>query len=313
MAIMLNHPNIFRRIRMHALACLLLASGSWLLASPARAQYRPDLPEIEGTPTAVPNPPIISKPNAKLPLDLTFKNSDGKTVKLGDLFHHDKPIILSLVYFSCPNLCGFSQESVCQFVREAPHGITLGKDYDIVVVSIDPDDTPKDAAVKRKNYLGRIPLPETQAGFTYLTGTEDNIKTLADTVGFPYRRNPPVDGVDKYAHAPGIFICTADGHLSQTILGIQYEPETVHYRLLQASDGKIGSGLLGFCLSCGAIYYNPNTGRYEHNPWFYAGTATGLLTILLMGTFLTYLWRSERKRSQLELNPENPNPEKKII
>jgi protein SCO1/2 len=143
-----------------------------------------------------------------------------------------------------------------------------------------------------------IPLPESQAGFTYLTGSKENIRKLADTVGFPYRFNPPNTNTDKIAHDSGIFICTPQGKLSQTILGIQYEPEMLHYRLREASGGKVGGTLLGAALSCGAMWFNPNTGKYEHNPWFYAGTATGIFTILFLGSFLSYLWKTERDRAR---------------
>jgi len=160
---------------------LLLASLFLLLASPAKAQYRPDLPDNSEAAAPPPNRPIVEKPNAQIPLDLAFTKSDGAKIKLADIFNGQKPVILSLVYFSCPNLCGFTQTSLLEFVRKSPHGIQLGKDYDIVVVSIDPDDTPAEAATKRKNYLKLIPLPETQPGFIYLTGAEANIKALADT------------------------------------------------------------------------------------------------------------------------------------
>jgi protein SCO1/2 len=302
----MNHNTYnFYRLPVAAVACVLAAAASLLPSTRVHAQYRPDFPIVEGTPTAVENKAIVEKPNAQIPLDLTFTRSDGTPVKLGDAFKQDKPVILSLVYFSCPNLCGFTQESLLEFVRTSPHGITLGKDYDILVVSIDHEDTSKDAALKRKNYLAKVPLPETQSGFTYLTGSKENIRKLADTVGFPFHFNPPNTDSDKIAHASGIFVCTPEGRLSQTILGVQYEPELLHFRLREASGGKIGGTLLGAALSCGAMWFNPNTGKYEHNPYFWAGTGTAILSILFVGTFLTFMWKGEKDRSKALAAAEN--------
>jgi protein SCO1 len=284
-------------------ASILLASGFWLLApSPALAQYRPDITPDAG-PSHIPNPGITEKTSAKLPLDLTFTNSEGQTAPLANYFSHERPVILSLVYFSCPSICGFNQDSLVAAVRQGPRGLKLGQDYDILVVSIDPDDTPRLAAAKRKNYLAKVPLPESQSGFTYLTGTEANIQTLADSVGFAFRRN--FTG-DKFLHSTGIFICTPDGRLSQTILGIDYQPDQLHNALRIASNGKVGSGLLSFALACGAMKYNPKTGQYDQNPWFYAGTAGGIISILFMATLLSILWRGEAKRNKNSAPPTAP-------
>jgi protein SCO1/2 len=287
--------RLFQHIFASAVAAFLLISAS----GTARAQYRMDFPGDDGTPSAEALPPIVEKTDAQLPLDLAFTRSDGTPVKLRDCFNHGRPVVLSLVYFSCPNLCGFTQTSLVEFVREAPHGIQLGKDYDILVVSIDADDTPKDAAAKRKKYLSLVPLPENQTGFTYLTGSGANIRALADAVGYPFRINPPGKGAVKIAHDTGIFVCTPGGRLSQTILGISYEPDLLHYRLLEASNGKIGSGLLNFALACGACYFDPKTGHYTQNPWFYAGTATGILSVFGVIGMLIMLFHGDSKRRRL--------------
>ena len=280
----------------------LLAAGFWLLTFPAHAQYRSDHSGDVG-PAIVPNPPIVDKAGATLPLSLEFTDSTGKTAPLSAILNHKKPVILTLIYFSCPSICGLTQDSLMGAVRQGPRGLQLGRDYDIVVVSIDPDDTPVLAAIKRKNYLAKVPLPESQPGFIYLVGSEANIKQLADTVGFGFRRQ--FEG-DKFLHSAGIFICTPppDGRVSQTILNVQYEADQLHNALRLASNGTIGSGLLGVGLSCGAMRYNPLTGRYEHNPWFYTGVAGGLASLIFVITMLSILWRSELKKNK----PSAANP-----
>jgi protein SCO1/2 len=267
--------------------------------APARAQYRLDRPEnAPGADVPVPNPEVVERPNAAIPLDLEFTRWDGKPVKLGDLFNHGKPVVLSLVYFSCPNLCGYVQDDLVNAIRSGPKSLVAGKDYDVIVVSIDPEDTPEAAAAKRSRYLTLTQRPEAEAGLIYLTGTERNIRQLADAVGFGYRKNNILkldDPAGKYAHSAGVFVCTANGHLSQTILGVGWPTDKLHYALLQAADGKIGSGFLEtVALPCGMVRLGKH--GYEQNPWFWAGTATALASIASVGLFLGVLWRREWRR-----------------
>jgi protein SCO1 len=286
-----------RSMLKHELRALTFAASMCLGAAGASAQYRPDLAPA-GTQLTAPNPEIRDKANAAIPLDLPFIRSDGKTIKLGELFNHGKPVILSLVYFTCPNLCGYAQDDLVNAVRSGPRSLVIGKDYDIIVVSIDADDTPAVAASKRAKYVALMGRPEAEQGVTYLTGTRENVRQLADAVGFGYRENFGVlegDPVGKYAHSAGLFVCTAYGRLSQTIRGLGWPTDKLHYALLQAADGKIGSGFLETVgLSCGAVRLGPH--GYEHNPWFWAGAAGGGATMVSMGIFLGLMWRGEWRK-----------------
>jgi protein SCO1 len=272
-----------------ALAAMLLGG-----AGAARAQYQVG---NYGPGVAAPaNMAVITnKPNAQIPLDLSFTNSDGRAVKLRELFD-GKPVILTMVYFSCPRLCDYTQAGLASAIIDGPRNLRLGQDYNVIVVSIDPDEKAGAAAQKRKTYLGKIDKPEAQKGFYYLTGDTESIHELAAAIGFGFQRNPA--GEDKFLHSAGIFICTPEGRLSQTIEGVSFDADTVHFRLVEATSGRISTGLLGFALSCGAMKYNPATGMYEHNRWFWVGTGGGLITLIVVGTFLAVLWRGEYKRSK---------------
>lgn len=305
---MKNAPSIFTRLLAPALA------AAALLAAPAAApaQYRADRVYSAPIMTNLPNPTIVPQPNAQVPEDLTFIDSTGKKIRLGEFLHQkgakaDKPVILTLVYFSCPSLCGIGQEALAATLQQGPFSLRVGDDYDVLVVSIDPDDTTEMAATKRKNYLARAARPESQKGFTYLTGNADAIKHLADTVGFGYFRNPP-ESADKFAHALGLFVLTPGGRVSRTIVNADYTPAEVHDALLEASSYKIGTGFLErIALPCGAMRLNPKTGMYEHNPWFYAGTAGGIASVGFMALFLGLLWRGElKKKRQLPPLPTQP-------
>jgi protein SCO1 len=271
------------------------------MASTARAQYWSNRPGDAEAPAApIPNPEIVDKANALIPQDLEFTRSDGKKVKLAELFNHGRPVVVSLVYFSCPSLCTFVQDDLVNAIRSGPKSLRCGKDYDVIIVSFDPDDTPEAAAGKRVRYLALTERPEAAAGLTYLTGTESNIRQLADTIGFGYRKNIGLldkDPAGKYAHSAGVFICTANGRVSQTLRGLGWPSDKLHYALLQASDGKIGSGFLEtVALPCGMVRLGSH--GYEQNPWFWAGTATAGASLVFMGILLGTLWRREWRRKK---------------
>lgn len=301
--------SIFSRLLLTAVAATALFT-----ATAAPAQYRADRVPQAAPMTNLPNPTITPRPDAQVPEDLAFIDSTGKKVRLGDLLHQkgdnaEKPVVLSLVYFSCPMLCGLGQEALASSIQQGPFSLRLGNDYDVVVVSIDPDDTTSMAAEKRKNYLARAEKPESQPGFTYLTGRADAIRQLADTVGFGFFRNDPESGQDKFAHSLGIFVLTPKGRVSQTLVNADYTPAELHAALLQAADNKIGSGFLErIALPCGAMRLNPKTGMYEHNPWFYAGTAGGLASIAFTTIFLGVLWKGEAKRKKAAAAAGPPDP-----
>ncbi|MGN6370255.1 MAG: SCO family protein [Phycisphaerae bacterium] len=279
----------FRKPLLAAFAAMAMFAAP--LAS--HAQYRMDaLPPGAGADLTPPK--IVDKAGTQLPLDDQFTTADGKSVTLGDFFNHGKPVIVSMVYFSCPLLCGETQRQIAQSVVDKPGGLEPGKDYDIVVVSIDPDDTPAAAKQKQAKYRDLANLKPDDPAITYLVGKQDNIDELAQAIGFNYKRNfGPVS--DKFVHQPGIFICTPEGKLSHTIAGLVFDNKQLYESLQTASHDKIGNSFVAFAICCGAMKFNPLTGHYELNPYFWVGTATGLVTLLTLGGFLTMMWRTEAR------------------
>src|ERR1700743_3667512 len=168
---------IFRvrdNFRMPFLAALAAAAFLVAPVSSARAQYRLDvLPQGYGQDLSMPK--IVDKSGSSIPLDLEFINTDGQKVQLGSFFNHGKPVIVSMVYFSCPFMCGESQNQLAQTVVDAPGGLLPGKDYDVVVISIDPDDPPADAKQKHDRYANMMNLKPGDSALTYLTGSDSNI------------------------------------------------------------------------------------------------------------------------------------------
>ena len=275
---------------------MILALMMMTLAGPiAQAQYyggmsrqktEPPLP-----PTEVINDVSIDQNlDAELPLDLRFTDENGKNVALGEYFD-GKPVILTLAYYKCPMLCNQVLNGLLQSIRILD--FTLGKDYRIVTVSIDPTEKSKIASEKRQNYLGRYKREGAGDDWHFLTGDSASIAELADVVGFRYVYDPKSK---QYAHASGIMVATDEGRLARYMYGIEYQPKELKLSLMDAAEGKIGSAVDRVIYLC--YEYDPSSGKY--------GLAitrvlqgTGVAMVLALGGFMTVWLRREKKEKDL--------------
>jgi protein SCO1/2 len=200
---------------------------------------------------------------------------------------------------------------------EVIHGLTtalnivnfdLGRDYDIVTVSIDPRETPDVAAKLKAVDLRRYTRDSSAAaqGWHFLTGDETNIEELTKTVGFRYVYDPRID---QYAHASGVQIVTPDGRLSQYYYGIEYSPKDLRLGLIEASKNHIGNVVDQLILYC--YHYDPSTGHYGAIVMRVV-RLSGLATVLLLGTFIFVMVRRDvraaKQISELPLKPSQRRP-----
>ena len=228
--------------------------------------------------------------DAQLPLDLTFRDESGRTVRLGDYFG-SKPVIITLVYFRCPMLCGEELKGLARSLK--PLKLSVGEDFDVVTVSIDPTETPEEARTKKEALLERYGRPGAEKGWHFLTGDPSSIDPLARTVGFRYTYNPETK---LYAHAAGLVIATANGRLSRYFYGIDYPAKDLQFGLMESSAGKIGSPIARMLLFC--YHYDPTTGKYTL-------AIVGLLrffgvgTALALGTYVVLMLLRDRRRASL--------------
>jgi protein SCO1/2 len=197
--------------------------------------------------------------NQQLPLSAAFVDETGKPVVLGDYFGK-RPAIVSLVYYNCPLLCSEEMDGLTSALEMVK--LTPGKDFDVVIISIDPSETPELAAKKKAFYLKRYGRPETAAGWHYLTGTRPSIDAVTNAVGFGYVRVPGPDGkLSQFAHASSIELVTTDGKLAQYYLGVEYSPKDILLGLIEASDNKIGSPVANILTYC--YHYDPQTNKHS--------------------------------------------------
>ncbi|MBL8189081.1 MAG: SCO family protein [Acidobacteria bacterium] len=220
-------------------------------------------PEAKAQPAGV-RPPVLKDVgidqllDQQVPLDLEFKDENGRTVKLRD-YAGNKPIILSLVYYDCPQLCSLTLNGLMNVLKTLP--MKAGKDFISLTVSFDPKETTQLAAEKRNAYLEKLANPELNDGWHFLTGDEKNTLALTRSVGFRFVWDP----VSKqYAHTSALIVITPQGKISRyfypgDVLS-NFEPRDIRFGVLDASNGKIGSLADQVILYC--YQYDPNRGTY---------------------------------------------------
>jgi protein SCO1/2 len=193
--------------------------------------------------------------NERLPLDATFADENGLKVRLGDYFGGSKPVILAFVYYQCPMLCIQVMNGISSSLRALP--FEAGKDFDVVLVSFDPRDTPAAAAEKKRTHLDYWAAQSTAGGWHFLTGDEATIKRVTAAAGFSYKWD---DLTQQFAHVSGVLVVTPDGRLSRYFYGVEYSPKELRLALVESGQGHIGSVIDELLLYC--YHYDPASGRY---------------------------------------------------
>jgi protein SCO1 len=265
-----------------ALLALLLAPFVHLGASDNPGFPPPDAP--------LPPPPIKEvgfdqKLGEAIPLDLVFRDEAGESVRLARYFGK-RPVVLSLVYFNCPMLCGMATDGLVRSVRALR--FEPGTDYELLSVSFDPRETAEMASEKKRTVMAQYGRKSGPEGWHFLTGDAASVAALTKAVGFRY----VWDAEQKqFAHATGITVLTPQGRLARYFFGIEYPAKDLRLALIEASEEKIGNLVDQLLLLC--FHYDPKVGRY---------TATvrnlvrggAVITLLLLAGFVTVMLRRER-------------------
>jgi protein SCO1/2 len=232
---------------------------------------------------------IDQKLDEQVPLDLEFSDEEGRTVKLGDFFGK-RPVVLALVYYECPMLCTQVLNGLVGSLEAL--SFNPGSEFEVVVVSFDPGETPALAADKRKTYLRRYSRPGHEAGWHFLTGREASIKALTGAVGFRYAYD---EETDQYAHPASMTVLTAEGRVSKYLYGIEFAPRDLRLALVEAAEGRIGTAVDQALLFC--YHYDPETGKYGLVVMNLVRTG-GVLTLIGLGAFILLNLRRDRRAHQ---------------
>lgn len=263
-----------RKIRYAALILLLL-----VMVAPAQAQE--PLPQ-----DLIRQARFDQKLNNQIPLELTFTNSEGQPVQLSHYFG-DKPVILNLGYYECPMLCSLSRNGLFESLQDL--NFTVGEEFEVLIVSIDPDETPDIAKAKKRATI--MEYGRSGEGWHFLVGDEEAIRPLAEAVGFHYVYD---EKIDEYVHPSGIIILTPEGRISRYLFGIEYPPRDVRLGLVEATADKIGSPVDQVLLVC--YHYDPVSGEYTLAIMTII-RILAVVTVAGLGAFVAVMFRRERAKS----------------
>lgn len=268
-----------------------------LLAALPAATATGDTPIDPAAPRVTPSDPAAfnstasrvkfeQKLGSQVPPGITFLDEDGKETPLSSRLGR-RPVVLALVFHRCPLLCNQVLAGLTRALKPLP--LNAGVDFDVLAVSIDPEDTPESARKKKEGYLERYDRPGTEAGWSFLTGKKEAIDALCQSVGFEYVRN---EATGQYAHAAGIVVLTPGGAAAQYFFGIDYPPRELDAAIRRAAEGRTGSKIASLVLLC--YDYDSATGKYTLSIVRLL-RVFGTLTALSLGLYLFLMLRRESR------------------
>ncbi len=264
-----------------------------VVAAPAAAQPRGPMSVPPGKAAAEQIPAlrevgIDQKLDNTIPLTAPFTDETGKDVTVGQYFG-SRPVVLALVYYECPMLCIQTLTGLSGSLEAL--AFNPGKEFELVVVSIDPGETPALAANSKKTFLKRYGRQGVEANVHFLTGREASIKQLADAVGFRYAYDRDID---QYAHPAAITVLTPEGRVSKYLFGIEFAPRDLRLSLVEAGGGKVGTVIDQALLFC--YHYDPESGKYGFVIMNVVRFGAALTVVALAGSIVFALRRERRQR-----------------
>lgn len=275
-----------------------LAAASALVvaaALPARAQY--GVRQGEGGPPA--GAPIAALEDVRVeerlgnavPLGARFVDGSGAPFELATAFDGKRPVILALVYYDCPMMCGLILSGAARAMRE--NGLVLGKDFQAVTISFDPEERPAQGAERRRGYLQSLGLSDGGPEWPFLVGTAEASRAVADAVGFHYVKDA---ATGEWAHVAAIFVLTPDGRVSRYLYGIEFPAKDLRLALVEAAGGRVGTSFDRLMLTC--YRYDPASRKYEPYAWGIMRAGALAVLVALSGLILGLVWRERRTKAR---------------
>jgi protein SCO1/2 len=266
-----------------------------VVAAPARAQYgtraEPQRPPTDLPAAVLEDVGIEERLGNPVPLEGDFVDWEGRPFRLRSAFDGKKPVVLALVYYDCPMLCGLILSGMAKAMRES--GLVLGRDYEAVTLSFDPQEKPAQAAERRRGYLQSLGASDAVGAWPFLVGSEAASRTVADAVGFRYALDP---ATGEWAHLATIFVLTPDGRVSRYLYGIEYPPKDFRLAVVEAAGGKVGTSFDRFLLTC--YRYDPASRKYEPYAWGFVRAGGVVVLVALTGLIGGLLWRERRAKAR---------------
>jgi protein SCO1/2 len=291
--------NRFRKLPLAVLSTMFFVLGQGLLGGTALAEPVPQAEvksRTEPVPKRLEGVDVVEHLEAHVPSALAFSDERGRPVLYDQVVRGTLPTILTLNYSDCPMLCSLQLNGLVGAMKQLD--LTLGKDYRVVTVSIDPGETSESAHRTMTRYLAQYGRAH-EDGWRFLHGSDGNIRAVARALGFSYNYN---EARDEYAHPAAFVVATPGGVLSRYLYGLEIHPNTLRLSLIEASQGKIGSSLDRLILYC--FHYDATEGRYAPAAMNIMRLLGGAFALALLALLL-FLWRGERKKKLGALEPNH--------
>lgn len=295
--------NRSRMLPTAILGATLVVLGQGLLGAVPSAHAEPVVASeiktrTEPLPKRLEGVDVVEHLEAHVPSALSFTDEQGRPVLYDEVVRGQLPTILTLNYSDCPMLCSLQLNGLVGAMKQLD--LTLGRDYRVVTVSIDPQETSESAHRTRARYLAQYGRASSGgSGWSFLHGSEGNIRAVAQALGFSYNYN---EARDEYAHPAAFVVTTPDGVLSRYLYGLEIHPDTLRLSLIEASQGKIGSSFDRLILYC--FHYDASEGRYAPAAMNIMRLLGGAFALALLALLL-FLWRGERKKKLGALEPNH--------
>lgn len=261
-----------------ALVALVLA----LDPTRAWAQLAETPPELQGV-------DVREHMNAQVPGEAAFRDTTGRVVQLRQYFDGRRPVVLNLMYNRCPMLCSLVLNGLIAGLRETEW--TVGNQFQVVSISIDPHDTPRAADDKRYRALRSYGRAGAERGWHFLVGDEANIRRVADAVGFGYRYDRTQN---EFAHPAAIVLLTPEGRVARYLYGLQFDPQNLRFGLLEASQGRSINTTLVERVLLWCFHYDPQGRKYVLVARRVMQLG-GAVTVVLLGGLMLVLWTRDRR------------------
>lgn len=284
----MKHRRRFWLITIPTISCCVLSSS--LAAGPTFADEK--IPELEGV-------GITEHLDEQVPLDLVFVDEYGYDIVLGDYFDGEKPIIITLNYYRCPMLCSLTLNGLTAGLEEMEW--TLGDEFDVVTISINPKEDAKLAMTNKNGYLGHYDREGAEDGWHFLTGSQENITKLADALGFGYVFD---EYTGEFHHTASIMFMTPDGRISKYMNDVQFAGKDLRFALIEASEGRIGT-TLDKLLLFNCFKYDPERNSYTPSAWKLMRSGGVLMLIFLFGGLAVLSWSTPERLRIVDTHQRN--------
>ncbi|MBU0632117.1 SCO family protein [bacterium] len=234
---------------------------------------------------------VEEHPGGYVPLDVPFLDETGKQVTFRELMD-GKPTILTLNYYGCPNLCTPQLNDLAQNLTRVK--LSENKDYKVITLSFNPEETPSDAFKKKANLIASMKRPFDANAWSFLTGKEADIQKVTKSVGFGYEKQPDANGMAQYLHPAVLVALSPKGKITRYLNGIEQLPFDIQMAMMEASEGTVRPTIAKTLLFCFA--FDPKNKTYV----FAAEKIAATVLSLILGGFFLYLVLTGRKKQPSE-------------